>query len=84
MGESPCGSDSRSAIVPPGLSVLIGRQARADEEKIAVDKLPAAVKKAIKNKFPKAEIEKASKEVEDGKTTYEVELEIKDRRSTWR
>ena len=42
-------------------------------------KLPAAVKKAIKKKFPKAEIEKATKEVEDGKTTYEVLLEIKDR-----
>jgi hypothetical protein len=51
----------------------------ADEEKIPVDKLPAAVLKAIKRKFPKAEIEKATKEVEDGKTTYEVELEIKDR-----
>ncbi len=53
--------------------------ARADEEKISVENLPAAVKKAIKKKFPKAEIEKATKEVEDGKTTYEVLLEIEDR-----
>jgi Putative beta-lactamase-inhibitor-like, PepSY-like len=52
--------------------------ARADEEKISVKNLPAAVKKAIKKKFPKAEIEKATKEVEDGKTTYEVLLEIDD------
>jgi hypothetical protein len=53
--------------------------ARADEEKISVENLPAAVKKTIKKKFPKAEIEKATKEVEDGKTTYEVLLEIEDR-----
>jgi Putative beta-lactamase-inhibitor-like, PepSY-like len=54
--------------------------ARADdEEKISIKNLPSAVKKAIKKKFPKAEIEKAGKEVEDGKTTYEVELEIDDR-----
>ena len=53
--------------------------ARADEEKVSVDKLPAAVKTALKRKFPKAEIEKATKEVEDGTTVYEVELEIKDR-----
>ncbi len=61
-----------------GLSVLIV-PARADEETIPIKKLPEAVLKAIKKKFPRAEIEKASKEVEDGKTTYEVELEIEDR-----
>jgi len=61
-----------------GLSVLMV-PARADDEKIPVDKLPAAVRKAIKTKFPKAEIESASKEVEDGDTIYEVELEVKDR-----
>jgi hypothetical protein len=60
-----------------GLAILMV-PARADEEKVPVDKLPAAVLKAIKRKFPKAEIEKATKEVEDGNTTYEIELEIKD------
>jgi hypothetical protein len=61
-----------------GLAVVV-IPARADEEKVPVDKLPTAVKKALKRKFPKAEIEKATKEVEDGNTVYEVELEIKDR-----
>jgi hypothetical protein len=61
-----------------GLAVVM-MPARADEEKVSVDKLPAAVKKALMRKFPKAEIEKATKEVEDGNTVYEVELEIKDR-----
>lgn len=60
------------------LSVLIV-PARADEETIPIKKLPEAVLKAIKKKFPKAEIEKAAKEVEDGVTTYEVMLEVKDR-----
>jgi Putative beta-lactamase-inhibitor-like, PepSY-like len=61
-----------------GLAVLTV-PARTDEEKVPIDKLPAAVLKAVKRKFPKAEIEKATKEVEDGTTTYEVELEINDR-----
>lgn len=61
-----------------GLSVLIV-PARADEETIPINKLPEAVREAIKKKFPKAEIEKAAKEVEDGVTTYEVMLEVKDR-----
>ena len=51
----------------------------ADDETIPARSLPAAVKKAIQKKFHKAEIEKAVKEVEDGKTTYEVLLEIDDR-----
>ena len=44
----------------------------ADEEKIPLDKLPKAVVEAVKKRFPKAEMKEASKEVEDGKTTYEV------------
>jgi hypothetical protein len=60
------------------LSVLTV-QARADDEKISIDKLPAAVRKAVESKFPKAEIESASREVEDGNTVFEVNLEIKDR-----
>jgi hypothetical protein len=61
-----------------GFSLLVGA-ARAGEEEVPVDKLPAAVKKAIKAKFPKAEIEEATREVEDGTTTYEVKLEVNER-----
>ena len=61
-----------------GLSVL-AVAARADEEKISAEKLPSAVKKAIKKKFPEAKIRGAAKEVEDGKTTYEVELTVEGR-----
>jgi hypothetical protein len=51
----------------------------ADEEKISVKELPKAVLKAVKEKFPKAEIKGAAKEEEDGKTTYEVLLKVKGR-----
>ncbi len=56
-----------------GLSAMVVG-ARADEEKIPLDKVPAAVMKAVKAKFPKAEIKEAEKEVEKGETTYEIEL----------
>jgi Putative beta-lactamase-inhibitor-like, PepSY-like len=48
--------------------------ARADEEKIPLDKLPPAVRKAVKTLFPKGEIEEAVKEVEGGETIYEIEV----------
>jgi hypothetical protein len=66
------------AVAIIGFSVLIVA-AKADERNVPIDKLPSAVLKAVKLKFPKAEIEKATKEVEGGATTYELELEIKDR-----
>jgi Putative beta-lactamase-inhibitor-like, PepSY-like len=61
-----------------GLSVL-AVAARADEEKISIEELPSAVKKAVETKFPEAKIRGAAKEVEDGKTTYEVELTVEGR-----
>ncbi|HEX4590104.1 MAG TPA: PepSY-like domain-containing protein [Gemmataceae bacterium] len=47
---------------------------RADEEKLTLDKVPAAVSAAVKKRFPKAEVLGASKEIEDGKTMYEVTI----------
>jgi uncharacterized membrane protein YkoI len=49
----------------------------ADEEKVALDKLPKAVKDAIKAKFPDAELVGAEKETENGKTQYEVSIKNK-------
>ena len=48
--------------------------AYADEEKVPLDKLPKPVLEAVKKRFPKAEMVEASKEVEDGKTSYEVTI----------
>ena len=56
--------------------VSLTASARADEEAIPVKELPRAVRQAIEKKFPRAEIEEASKETEDGKTVYEVTLEV--------
>ena len=58
-----------------GLS-LLAVPSRADEEKIPVEKLPAAVKKAVKKKFPEARVLGASKEVEDDEPVYEVQLKV--------
>jgi uncharacterized membrane protein YkoI len=46
----------------------------ADEQKVALDKLPQGVVDAVKAKFPKAKMIEAAKEVEDGKTVYEVTI----------
>jgi hypothetical protein len=46
----------------------------ADEEKVPLDKLPAKITDAVKAKFPKAELVKASKEKENNETIYEVAI----------
>ncbi len=51
--------------------------ARADEEKLSLEKLPAPVKAAIKAKFPGAELKAAAKESEEGETIFEVVLTYK-------
>ncbi len=54
---------------------LFANIAYCEETKIDVKDLPKAVVDAIHAKYPKAEIEGAEKETEDGKTIYEVEIE---------
>ena len=51
---------------------------RAGEE-IPLDKVPAAVMKAVKDEFPDAEVQSAEKEVANGKSTFEITLEEDDR-----
>jgi uncharacterized membrane protein YkoI len=57
-----------------GALVVLAAAVRADEEKVSLDKLPKEVLAAVKAKFPKGELKGASKETEDGKTLYEVQL----------
>lgn len=54
--------------------VVFAAPLRADEEKVPLDKAPRAVLGAAKKRFPKAEVVGVSKETEDGKTVYEVEM----------
>jgi uncharacterized membrane protein YkoI len=59
-------------------STVLATAARADEEKIALDKVPKAVLDAVKAKFPDVKVTEATKETEDGKTIYELAFAYKD------
>jgi Putative beta-lactamase-inhibitor-like, PepSY-like len=54
--------------------VILCAFARADEVKVPLKDLPKAVLDSIKAKFPRAELTEATKETEDGRTTYEIAL----------
>ena len=60
-------------VVAVGLLAL-ATVGRADEEKVPLDKLPKAIVKAVKDRFPDAKMVSASTEKEDGKTVYEVAI----------
>jgi hypothetical protein len=62
-----------------GLPVLVGTL-RADEEKVALDKVPKAVLEAVKARFPDAKMLSAEIEKEDGKTVYEIAIKDKDQK----
>ncbi len=64
------------AFATVGLFVLVA-VARADEEKVPLDKVPKAVLDAVKAKFPDAKLVSAEKETEDGKTVYEIAIKNK-------
>jgi hypothetical protein len=63
-----------SSLVACVVVALIAVPLRADEENVPLDKLPAKVAEAVKARFPKAELVSAQKEVEDGKTLFEVAI----------
>ncbi|HVK11867.1 MAG TPA: PepSY-like domain-containing protein [Gemmataceae bacterium] len=70
----------RTTALALAAAALVGGLARADEEKIALDKLPKPILETVQKRFPKAEITGAAKETEDGKTEYEVSLKDGDTR----
>jgi len=65
-------SGHRTAVDPgdPGL-------ASQAQDKLKFDGLPKPVQDAVKAKYPKAEVLYATKEVADGKTSYEVYMKNK-------
>jgi uncharacterized membrane protein YkoI len=69
----------RTLSICLGLTVFLAAwaPARADEEKVDLDKVPKAVTDAVKARFPDAEVKGASKETENGKTIYELEIKNK-------
>ena len=63
--------------------ILVTAAARADDEKaekVPLDKVPKVIMDAIKNRFPKAEIESVEKEKEDGKIVFDIELKHEGRK----
>ena len=53
--------------------------AHADEEKVALDKVPMPVREAVKVRFKDAKVTGAGKETEDGKLVYEITMKDKGR-----
>src|SRR5579871_4471165 len=66
-------------LVKASALVLVGALgvARGDEQTIPIEKLPPAVKAAVKAKFPGAEWKGAARETEEGETFFEVTLTYK-------
>jgi hypothetical protein len=57
------------------LFLVVGaREARAQEEKVPLDKIPKAVMDALNAKFPKAKIDKCTKAQEGGDVVYDLEF----------
>src|SRR5262249_31782611 len=87
VGFSPIGGltmmttcTSKWMVVAGFLAILgLASGARAQEARIELDQVPKAVMDAAKAKFPEAKIKGASKETEDGKTVFELEMTHDDR-----
>ena len=63
-------------------SVLVTLAAFAcgEEESVVLEKVPKAVREAVKARFPDAKATDAAKETEDGKVVYEVTIKDKERK----
>ena len=63
-----------SAVMVAAVFVLTATFSRAEDEPKDLDKIPKAVMESLKAKFPRAKITKWTKEKEDGKVVYDIEL----------
>jgi hypothetical protein len=61
--------------------VFAATASRAGDEAKDLDKIPKAVMDALKTKFPKAKIDKWSKETENGKVVYDIEFKVEGRKT---
>jgi uncharacterized membrane protein YkoI len=64
----------RTTLAVAALIVVSVHSVLVAEESVPLDKIPQAIKDAIAKQFPDAEVTDAEKEVEDGKTLYEVDI----------
>lgn len=72
-----------AAVLAAVVGGLWAGPARAGDDDIPIDKLPAAVKKAIDAAVPKAKWTTAGKSEEDKKVSYEIEGEDAKGRYVW-
>jgi len=72
--QSRCSMRTMSWAIGLCFVVTVFGIARADEEKLPLDKVPKAIKATIAKRFPKADLVGASKETENGKTEFEVSI----------
>jgi len=70
---------SMSAAALISLAIL-GRAEDEKAKKIPFDKTPKAIRDAINNRFPDAEVSSIEKENENGKVVFDVELKHKGRK----
>jgi uncharacterized protein YxeA len=59
---------------------LVATTARADDKEIPLDKAPPGAAKAVKAKYPKAQITRVEQEDDDGQTVFEFTLKDGDRK----
>jgi hypothetical protein len=60
-------------LLSPGLCLLC-LASLAGQEKVTADKLPEKVAQALKRRFPAAQVQQITRETEDGKVVYDIEL----------
>lgn len=66
---------TRNLVAPMvAIAVIASTSAALAGEDIAISSLPEPVSKAVKERFPKAEVIKAEKESEAGQVKFEVEV----------
>ncbi|HEX7937970.1 MAG TPA: PepSY-like domain-containing protein [Gemmatimonadaceae bacterium] len=63
-------------LLAPALLAFASHDAHAQEVSIKPAQLPAEIRAAVAKRFPNAPMTTASREVEDGKTSYEVTVKV--------
>jgi uncharacterized membrane protein YkoI len=74
-------NSSSQRLAVAGFLAVVGlvSAAQAQEAEVKLDQVPKPVMEAAKVKFPGAKIKEASKETENGKTVFELEMTHEDR-----
>ena len=61
-------------LVSFGCCLLLFALPLTGQEKVSPDKLPEKVSQALKRRFPSAQVQQITRETEDGKVVYDIEM----------